>query len=304
MTISCPELCEAAGLGEHTRLAYRFPRLAENTGRNENVQAFRAVSRATAERGARSATPEGGCAPRAGRQGRGAATTITDRVRCTRSSLGEHTRPACGFPRLAENTGRNETFERSEQCRAQQRNAGRVPLHPGAGVLPGQADRAVARPLPPRTESNAKEQSRGSTRAPRVVFRASRKTPGATKRSSVPGRVARNSETRGAFRYTRRRVCSPGRQTGPRRGHYHHGQSPMPRSRLGEHTRPACRFPRLAENTGRNENVRAFRAVSRATAERGARSATPGGGCAPRARAARRRPNSQAGRLRYDLPAQ
>src|SRR5580698_7798254 len=48
----------------------------------------------------------------------------------------------------------------------------------------------------------------------------------------------------------------------------HTGQS-------GERTRLACSFPRLAENTGRTEIVRAFLAVSCAVAERGARSATP-----------------------------
>ena len=41
--------------------------------------------------------------------------------------------------------------------------------------------------------------------------------------------------------------------------------------------------PGLAENSGRTEIVQAFPAMSHATAERGARSATPGGGCAPRA---------------------
>ena len=49
----------------------------------------------------------------------------------------------------------------------------------------------------------------------------------------------------------------------------------------GERTRPGCSFPRLAENTGRTEIVRVFPVVSRATAERGARSATPGAGVLP-----------------------
>src|ERR1700722_19783190 len=40
---------------------------------------------------------------------------------------------------------------------------------------------------------------------------------------------------------------------------------------FGERARPGCSFPRLAENTGRNENVQAFRNMSRATAEREAR---------------------------------
>jgi len=82
-------------------------------------------------------------------------------------------------------------------------------------------------------------------------------------RPGVPDRLARNGGTRGAFRHTRGRAWSPGM------GAARTGQS-------GERTRPACSFPRLAENIGRTEIVQAFLSVSRATAERGARSATPG----------------------------
>jgi hypothetical protein len=45
---------------------------------------------------------------------------------------------------------------------------------------------------------------------------------------------------------------------------------------------PGAVFRALAENNGRAGMFQAFVPVSRATAERGARSATPGGGCAPR----------------------
>ena len=50
---------------------------------------------------------------------------------------GERTRPACSFPRLAENTERTEIVRVFWLCRAQPRNTRRVPPHPGAGVLPG-----------------------------------------------------------------------------------------------------------------------------------------------------------------------
>jgi hypothetical protein len=57
------------------------------------------------------------------------------------------------------------------------------------------------------------------------------------------------------------------------------GSAPAPDAVL-----PSRGSAALAENAARTKIFQAFLTMSRATAERGARSATPGGGCAPRAR--------------------
>jgi len=69
---------------------------------------------------------------------------------------------------------------------------------PGAGVLPG---RGTAR----AGQSGERTRLGCGFPRPRGKHRAYGKVP------SVPERVARNRGTRGAFRYTRGRVCSPGR---------------------------------------------------------------------------------------------
>ena len=93
------------------------------------------------ERGARSATPEGGCAPRAGESDPIVPKYRTQsefrRLAGERIALGAVSPSRGSAPsHLRETPGAPKSSGGSCQRRAQERNAGRVPQHPGGGCAP------------------------------------------------------------------------------------------------------------------------------------------------------------------------